>query len=379
MRVCLICVEIFAWGKYGGFGRMTRMLGRELAYRGVEVYAVVPRRDGQRPVEVLDGITVLSFPYYYPWAAAKLYRECDADIYHSQEPSYGTVLAMKVMPDRKHIVTFRDPRDRMDRSIEMKYPSRSHMRTFLSSLYENVVAARSVHRADRLFCCSPHLGPKVRTMFGLSAVPAFLPSPIAIPDRPMKKAGRPTVCFLARLDRRKRPERFFELAGQNPEVRFVAVGKSQDRAWEEFLCLKYRGIPNLEIRGFINQFETDGLSRLLEESWILVNTAVREGLPTSFLEALAHRCALLSGVNPNGIVEHFGRHVTDDDFDTGLKTLLRNNSWKEKGERGFQYVNEHFNLEMSVDRHMAVYSEVIGEIIKQGEGSMQSHRTPRPR
>jgi len=44
MRVCLICVEIFAWGKYGGFGRATRLIGRELAKRGVEVFAVVPRK-----------------------------------------------------------------------------------------------------------------------------------------------------------------------------------------------------------------------------------------------------------------------------------------------------------------------------------------------
>jgi glycosyltransferase involved in cell wall biosynthesis len=366
MRICLVCVEIFAWGKYGGFGRATRMIGRELAHRGVEVYAVVPRRDGQRPVEELDGITVLGFPYYYPWAARKLYRECDADIYHSQEPSFGTVLAMKEMPDRKHIITFRDPKDQNDRSIEMRYPSRSRIRTLLASLYENAVVAQSVQRADRLFCCSPHLGLKVRDMFGLSSVPEFLPSPILIPKHPMKKAARPTVCFLARWDRRKRPERFFELAIQNPEVRFIAVGKSQDPAWDKCLRNKYRDVPNLKMPGFIDQFETDALSNLLEECWILVNTAAREGLPTAFLEALAHQCALLSGVNPDGIVERFGCHVEDGDFSKGLRRLLESDGWRQKGTDGHQYVKESFGLEMAVDRHMAVYSELIGEIKKPG-------------
>ncbi len=61
MRVCLISVEIFAWGKYGGFGRATRLIGRELARRGVEVTAVIPRRQDQKPVEYLDGIRVLGF------------------------------------------------------------------------------------------------------------------------------------------------------------------------------------------------------------------------------------------------------------------------------------------------------------------------------
>jgi len=27
MRICLISVEIFSWGKYGGFGRATRIIG----------------------------------------------------------------------------------------------------------------------------------------------------------------------------------------------------------------------------------------------------------------------------------------------------------------------------------------------------------------
>ena len=55
MRICLISVEIFAWGKYGGFGRATRTLAREFAKRGHEVFAVVPRRRGQMPAERLDG------------------------------------------------------------------------------------------------------------------------------------------------------------------------------------------------------------------------------------------------------------------------------------------------------------------------------------
>jgi len=66
MRICLISVEIFAWGKYGGFGRATRLIGRELARRGHKVSAVVPRRQGQRRVEDLDGITVLGFSPWQP-------------------------------------------------------------------------------------------------------------------------------------------------------------------------------------------------------------------------------------------------------------------------------------------------------------------------
>src|SRR5919112_6241259 len=105
MRVCLLSMEIFAWGKHGGYGRATRIIGRELAKRGLEVSAVVPRRGEQRAREVLDGITVLGFEPGAPWRASRLLRECDADIYHSQEPSFATYLAQRAMPDRKHVVT----------------------------------------------------------------------------------------------------------------------------------------------------------------------------------------------------------------------------------------------------------------------------------
>ncbi len=62
MKICLICVEIFAWGKYGGFGRAARTIGREIVKQGHTVCAVVPRRKGQGEEEDLDGIKVFGFP-----------------------------------------------------------------------------------------------------------------------------------------------------------------------------------------------------------------------------------------------------------------------------------------------------------------------------
>ena len=110
MKICFICTEIFEWGKYGGFGRATRIIGRELVKRGIEVYAVIPRRNGQKEFELLDGIKVLGFPKTNPFYASRLFKMCDADIYHSQEPSFITYLAVKEMQDKVHLVTSRDPK-----------------------------------------------------------------------------------------------------------------------------------------------------------------------------------------------------------------------------------------------------------------------------
>lgn len=359
IKLCLICVELFAWGKYGGFGRSARMLGRELSRRGVQVTAVVPRRGSQQPVEQLDGMTVLSFPMSRPWEARGLFEQADADIYHSQHPSYSTSLAMDAMPDRAHLITFRDPRFFRDMLIELRYPSQSHLRALVAHMYESYRVSGAVRRADRVYACALDVGTKVRRAFHLPADPPFLPSPIAVPEAAPRKSARPTVCFVARWDRRKRPELFFELARARPDVRFVAVGKGQDAAYDAELRRRYGGLPNLEMPGFIDQFSGTALSDLLGESWILANTAEREGLPTSFLEAFAHGCAILSRVNPDNLVRQYGEVVEADAFAEGLDRLLANDTWRALGENGRRYVYEHYELGNVVDRHLAVYREVL--------------------
>lgn len=360
MRVCLVCVELFAWGKYGGFGRAARMLGSELVKRGIEVCAVVPQRPGQRPREQLDGITVFGFPKHDIGEACRLYRSCNADIYHSQEPSLGSWLAMRTMPGKRHLITFRDPRFIRDWITELRYPSRSHLHTLLSWMYEdNVLVRRAIRRADRLSVCAPHLAQRVIAHYQPPEPPLFLATPVEIPASAPVKSGEPTVCFLARWDRRKRPERFLELAKEFPGVRFLAVGSGQHQKRDSALRRRYGRLANLEMSGFINQFDTDALAALLGKSWILVNTSPREGLPTSFLEAMAQRCALLSRVDPDGVATRYGCRVRHDDFAAGLDALLRDDTWRARGEAGYRYVRDGFELGRVVERHIEVYRELL--------------------
>lgn len=359
MRICLISVEIFAWGKYGGFGRATRIIGRELARRGVQVTAVVPRRGDQLPVEELDGIRVLSFKPHEMLASGKLYRLADADIYHSEEPSMGTYLAMRAMPDRKHIITFVDPRELTDWRTEFRLPSLNPAQVIGNWIYEdNALVKSAVRRADGWYAAAKMIAPKARRKYGLTADPLFLPTPVDIPEK-VEKAARPTVCFVSRWDKRKRPEIFFELAKSFPEVEFLAAGKSRNPEWDDHLRATYGGLPNLKMLGFIDQFRSDELSKLLGRSWILVNTAAREGLPNAFIEACAHGCAILSAVDPDGFASKFGFHVQDDDFVSGLKTLLEGNRWKELAEQGRAYVRQTFSTEQAINRHLAVYEQLL--------------------
>ncbi len=361
MKVCFLCTEIFAWGKYGGFGRATRTIGRELARRGVEVSAVVPMRRGQRLLERLDGILVLGYPMWAPWRAAALCRRVDADVYHSQEPSTATWLARRVRPDRAHVVTFRDPRTWRDWLVELAHPSLNRLQVLANVAYEDgPLVYDAVREVEGRFVAALCLGDKVRTKYRLRRAPALLPTPVQVPAM-VHKAAAPTVCYLARWDRRKRPDRFFELVARFPDVRFIAVGRSRDQAYDRMLRDTYGALPNLELAGFVDQFGSGRLSSILGRSWIVVNTAEREGLPNAFIEAAAHRCAILSGVDPDGFASRGGRHVGDGDFAAGLAWLLEDGRWRELGERGQAYVRETFELDRAIDRHLEVYQELLGQ------------------
>ena len=353
LSVCLVATELFAWGRYGGFGKCTRTIGKALVGRGVDVSVVVPMGDGQRPVEELDGMTVHGFPLYrYPFTGS-IYRLCDSDVYHSEEPSWGSTLAMNVMTGRKHMATCQNPRTAEDwRRVNRFYPLR---RRLFNSLLGGTLK-EAVRRMDAVYCQARHAIPKAKEVYGLEADPGFLPNPVEIPHGMPEKAVEPTVCFLGRLDGEKRPELFFEMARRFPKVRFIAMGRAHSEDRDRRLRRQYGDIQNLEMPGFVEGKEK---SRLLEESWILVNTSVSEGLPVSFLEAAAHGCAILSYHDPDGLASDFGCHVAEGDLDLGLRLLLEGDRWKDRGEKGYEYVSEVHGTGRVVDLHIAAYEALL--------------------
>jgi glycosyltransferase involved in cell wall biosynthesis len=358
MRICLICVEIFAWNKYGGFGRATRTIGRELNKRGLEVFAVVPRRPGQAAVENLDGITVYGFDPSNPFTALRLFRQINAEIYHSQEPSFCTYLAQRAMPHKKHVVTCRDTRDFSDWQMEFKEHSLSKLQVAANFIFEdNWLVRAAVRQADMVCTASRFLIPKARRKYRLRQDPVFLPTPVEVPGT-ARKSDTPVVTYVARLDRRKRPEIFCRLAADFPDVTFIAVGKSRDPDYDRYIRRKYGALDNLKMVGFIDQFRGDRLARIHAQSWVLVNTASREGLPNAFIEAGANKCAILSHVDPDDFARRFGYWARDDDFRQGLAALLENHTWRRLGNKAHAYVARTFETQRAIDSHLRLYASV---------------------
>jgi Glycosyltransferase len=358
-HICLISTEIFAWGKYGGYGRATRLLGSELTKRGLQVSAIIPRRTGQQEKENLDGIQVYGYNFFNFFQTLKIFKDCRANIYHSQEPSFGTYLAWLLHPQAKHMITFRDTRLFSDWLTEFRLPSLNRYQVLFNWIYEdNIFVRHAVRHADRRYIAANVLLDKATKKYHLKSPPEFLPTPVQI-SKVNEKSIEPTVCFVARWDRRKRPELMIALAKEFPQVHFIMAGNSRDKKYDQHLRQQLQELPNVELPGFIDQFNSDQLNKLLDRSWILINTAAREGLPNSFIEACAHQCAILSEVDPDSFSSNFGYCVKDGNFSAGLHYLLEDSHWKELGEKGYQHVKNTFEMKKVIEQHLAIYQELF--------------------
>lgn len=366
LRVCFLATEMAGFGPYGGFGVLTRDLACALAQRGLELYVVMPRKKAQQPVERLQGVTVLSFPCplygglkkILPYAG--LFKTVDADLYHSQEPTILTRLAELAEPAKKHLVTFQDPRDLDDwrKQWAPARPSRYAELKFLYRYRRDVVPA--VQKATACYCQARSVIEKATRLYRLQRPPGFLPNPVQLPEGPVLKEARPSVCFLGRWDAIKRPELFLELAARFPAVRFVLAGACPEDPVRE---ADLRGLiaqrPNVEAPGWV---DPETRSALLSRSWILINTSTKECLPVSYLEACAHRCAILSHGNADEFASTFGYWAAEghlEDYVRGLEWLLQEDRWRTFGELGYEYVRRTHQIDEVVEAHLQAYGRAL--------------------
>jgi glycosyltransferase involved in cell wall biosynthesis len=366
LRVCLIATELRGFGAYGGFGVLTYDIAVGLSARGVEVYIAMPRKDGQKPIETFDGITVVSYPsplyigLHDTLSYAGLYRMIDADIYHSQEPSIGAALAQVAEPRKKHIVTFQDPRSIEDWRKEWAPHTESKLNEWKFWFQYQQDTGKAARRAHAKYCQAKYIIDKVKGLYKLREKPEFLPNPIKMPPIKSPKAVDPTVCYVGRWDARKRPQLFLELAVQFPGVKFLFGGAClNDRSVDAEIRRRCSGMRNIEAPGWLNDIER---TALLEKSWILVNTSTRECLPVSYLEAGANKCAILSHCNADDFASNFGFWAERgdlEDYVRGLKILLENNRWKALGENANDYVRNTHEYDKVIDQHMGAYRQVL--------------------
>jgi len=360
LRICIISSQILGPGKTGGFGSMTKQLARSLAERSIDVVVATLKRTGQKKEERIDGFTIMRLSKLEA-IRPSTYKNINADIYHSQAPNLMSTAAMIGEPHKKHVVTCRDPRDVSDWWLEFRDATwkRKLRNVPLLIFEEGPIIKWTIKRADKVAYAAHWIKAKTERMYGLKMPPVFLPNIEDVPEAVPEKTLTPTVCFVGRLDGRKRPELFIGLAGKFPHVSFLMVGKAEEGARQERLLKMASKYSNMNMFGYLDKFDGKELYEIYNQSWIMVNTASREALPLTIIEAAGRGCAILSHVDPDGFASKFGFAVTKDNFAEGLASLLENDRWREKGESAHAYVLETYGKKKAIDEHIALYEKLL--------------------
>jgi glycosyltransferase involved in cell wall biosynthesis len=366
MRICFIVSEYAGIDRWGGFGVLTRDIAVGLVRRGHEVYVAMPLKPGQTPITHLDGVTIVAMPVptyrggHKAMAYASVLRMIDADIYHSQDATALTRVAQRATRRGKHVITFQDPRTIEDWRKQW-YPvvrSRVSEWSFLFKYWRDILPG--IKHADARYSQAKFVIDKTVRLYGLSEAPAFLPNPVDLPATVPVKAREPTVCFLARWEGKKRPEMFLDLAERFPAVKFILTGACRsDQSVEVTVRKRAAVLPNVTVPGWVDPVAR---SQILAQSWILANVSTNECLPVSYLEAAAHRCAIMAHINADDFASNYGywaKEGTLDDFTRGLKELLCENRWKELGDKAYEYVLATHEIEAAIDLHLKAYERVL--------------------
>jgi len=362
LRVCLITSIFHGFGKIGGFGTMAKSLAMVLARNGYQVVVAVPRRPGQDRITRVAGFTVIGLTMK-ELVNPSVYAAIDADLYHSQSPNLMSTAAMRARPRARHVITCRDPRTLYDWAIEIRDATwRRKIRNVALMLFEEgPLVSQAIRRADRVAFAARFLEEKIVRMYRPPEPLHFLPNIEDVPADVPKKADRPTVCFVARFDRRKRPELYIRLAARFPEVSFTMIGCAEDAAWQEQLERMAAPLENLDMPGYVDKFDDPEFYSYYDRSWIFVNTASREAHPLTFFEAAGRGCAILSHVNPDDFASRFGYWAEHEDFEKGLEKLLSNDGWRSRGAAAHRYVRQYYRHEVSARAHLDLYTELLGQ------------------
>lgn len=340
----------------GGFAATAKRLGITLLREGFEVVIAVPGKKEQKQTKT--GFTLLRLSKKEIFCK-ETYRKINADIYHSQNNNALSTMAVLSEPKKKHIIACSDPRDLKDWLIEFKYATwLRRLKTPISYLFEEgPLVSWGIRHATVPVVPAFFLKKKVKCMYGVHSM--FLPYIEPMPKRIPRKAKKPTVCFIARLDRRKRPELCLKLAQKFPHVDFLIVGVSEEDKRQKELEAMAQKTKNVKMLGLIDKFNSNKLNEVYNRSWILINTAAREGLPNTFVEAAGRGCAILSYVNPDEFASRFGFWAKNLDFEKGLNYLLEKNRWKTKGKAGYAYVSSLYEEKKSIKTHVKLYKKLL--------------------
>ena len=216
---------------------------------------------------------------------------------------------------------------------------------------------------ESIFTEADFIGNKVKTLFNLTYTPQTLRNPIKVYENVRDKTVKPSFVWVARWDPQKRPDTMLQVASKLPEYDFYLIGTATKGARsftkvEEKLSYEFSKYPNIHILGFIPESTK---REYIGRAWGLINTSIREGLPITFLEALAEGTPIISYVDPDNYSTKFGIKVdyNERSFINGIERAVSEKLFSKVGQEERLYASREHGLDIIMNKHIEIYKELV--------------------
>ncbi|GGO80104.1 glycosyltransferase [Wenjunlia tyrosinilytica] len=366
MRVAHVVTLVSDDGAYGGpVSVATGQLG-ELAARGHEVELLSLWRGAAPAPDQVDGVPLRArrartlipgqgfLGLFHPGLALDLWRRtgrADAVHVHAGRDLVSlAALAVAVLRRRPFVV----------QTHGMVQPRRSPVARVFDRLYVPLL-----RRARAALVLTDEEEAGLREVFGDKAPPLVrLPNGVRVVERTREAAGL-DVLYLARLQERKRPEAFVEMAAlvreEVPDASFTLHGSDEGSLPAVLRLIEERGVGGTVVYGGALD-HTAAVARTAAAD-VYVLPSVNEPFPMSVLEALAVGtpvvCTSSCGIAAE--LDHRGAALVTDGTPRALadavRTLLTDDKLRRSlTEAGHRAVKEAFSVQAVADRLENLYT-----------------------
>ena len=367
LKVGLIINEFFggAGTAFGGFGMLARQyICRYIPNEDIKI-DVLLGKNKKKWFEVQqyheDDVDLYRLPKLKIFAQKWLKKQ-DYDIYLSIELVSNFILEQEPDRSKKLILWIQDPRPMSAwQNVIGTMQTIKDPCFFKAKIYKTVCNWSRAGRV-RFISQGKCLESLAKELYKLppDTPVKFLPNPIEINfdlNFDIKK-NKKQVIFLGRLEAQKRAWFYCEIAKMMPEYYFyVLVGFFRFAEDNKRMLGTYMNgqVKNLHFVGHVDGAEKQ---KFLEESRVLVNTAIWEGIPISWLEVLSYGTAVVSAVERENLASKFGGCVGDilgdgfdgvDKFIPVIRELMENDElYAQKAEAAIEYVRHTHNIQRFV-------------------------------
>lgn len=367
IKVGLIIDEFFggAGTAFGGYGFLARKY----------IAKYIPNEDIQ--VDVLLGKSKWKFfPQKFHVDNVDLYRlprqkslaerflkKQNYDVYLSIELTSDFVLKHETNLQKRLILWIQDPRPKsawdnvIDTMQSIKDPC------FFNQKIYNKVNEWATQGRVTFISQGYTLNPLAMELYNLpQATPVqYIPNPVDIDydfEFDVKKKKK-QIIFLGRLEAQKRCWLFCEVAKRMPEYEFLVLGQFFRHQEDNKRMLEPYMDGSIKNLHFVGHVDGEIKKNLIKESRVLLSTAVWEGIPISWLEALSYGTVLVADLEREDLAKRFGAFVGTidgdgfdgvDKFIAPLKEMLENDElYEQKAVAAIDYVRQTHNIKRFTD------------------------------